>query len=593
MSKTEVATGGAGYYVIPLGEVGEDWRKVVLVNRLLRLGWKVYRNAISLERYPVGSFFIPLGCLSISEKKARAYIDSQAQSLGISTIFCTEALSAKGLEMLIRPHVAVIYSTGEKWALMAMNVLETMGFDVNALSSEDIRQGALDYANITFIPGGAGSDKATDLGPEGEGKLKEFLKRGGGVLGFCGGVALLAKVKDGWGLIDVERNPGKVPKGMHGPIWIKPEKSDHPLWYGYPSEGYPLAVWYGKAISLISDSVKVLGRYDRPTDDFYVDHELSGSFFSEYLPEGIETLDKVYDGYANPATLQGMVAIAEGEYGTGKIIVGYPHPETSGLEGGFLLLANAIYYVTRSQPLCNSPWLPKASGKSYREAEILALAAKLKKAHSSQVLPIAKDLVKFGMNNLYWTTRPNIAWNYIGISGPFYICERLEAYCDEIMRQLNDIPLQIDEVNAKRKHLASKTDKRVKAGLAQVSDRLDCVYRLSGQALSETLEAYHLRMEDNLNDWVRHLKKILLYKQLLAIMKEKDGEPKLIEEITRKSRNLNKEYIGDWRWAYASQKYRDIFITLDSAAYYLSNLKLELVDISLQMDNLQLHISQG
>ncbi|MFH0941970.1 MAG: BPL-N domain-containing protein [Chloroflexota bacterium] len=589
MSYAKAVTGSRGYGVVPLGEVEKDWKKVALTNRLLRLGWDVYRNTTSLNHYPAGSFYIPLGGLPISQARASAYLKKRAQELGISPIFHREALPAGGLVKLVRPRMAVLFATAEKWALMTLNVLEVMGFDVNALGAEDIRQGALDHANILFIPGGSHSDKATDVGPEGEAKVKEFVKRGGGVLGFCGGAALSAQVKEGWGLLAVEREPGKVPKAMHGPIWIKPEVSDHPLWYGYPSRGFPLAPWYGKALHPLSDQVRVLGRYDRPTDDFYIDHELTGSFFSEYLPEEIETLDKVYDGYANPATLQGMVAIAEGEYGAGRIIVGYPHPETPGLEGGFLLLANAVYHVTQNPPLDDRPWLPPASKKSsYNEAEVVSLAASVKEAHSSLVLPIARDLVKFGTNNLYWTPRPHIPWSYIGISGPFYICERLEAYGDEILRQLDDLPRLINEINAKRGRLVPGATPEIKEGLGQVAVRLDGVYRLSGQALSDTLEIYRSRMKVSLTDWAIHFKKILLYLQLLAIMKAKDADQGLIEEVSRKKSELTNEYLGGWRWSQASPKCREIFIALDTASYYLANLKFELVDISLELDKLSL-----
>lgn len=575
-----------GYAVITLGEVTTDWKKVVLVNRLLRLGWEVYRNTVSLNSYSAGSFFVPLGGLPVSEKKARAYLQKQAEGLGIDPVFPAEELPS-GLEKLTRPHLAVLYATGEKWALMTMNVLETMEFDVNALSAEDIRQGALDYANILFIPGGASSDKNADVGPEGEAKVKEFLNRGGGVIGFCGGAALASKVKDGWGLLDVERDPGKVPKAMHGPIWIKPEKSDHPLWYGYPAGGYPLAPWYGKALSPRSDKVRVLGRYDKPTDDFYVDHELTGSFFSELLPEEMATLDKIFDGYTNPENLKGMVAFAEGEYGKGRVVVGYPHPETPGLEGGFLLLANAIYHVTGNPPLEDHPWLPPAGKKSYSEAEFRALAAELKRWHASIVVPVSKDLVKFGISNLYWIPRPHIAWSYVGIGG-FYLCERLEAYGDEILRQLGDIPKVLDEVNTKLRRLAAGKNPEQRDGLARVSERLDGVYRVGGHGLSEALEVYRSGMKDNLSEWALNFKRVLLYQHLLKIMKEEDAEPALVAEITGKHKKLNQEYIGSWRWEGTSPKYRAIFGPLDEVAYYLANLKFDLVDISLELDRLKL-----
>lgn len=583
MGNAKIINIAKGYCVIALGDVKKDWKKVVLVNRLLRMGWDVYRNTVSSGHYTAGSFFIPLSRPSI-----RTYLEEQARDLGIFPVFYEGELPAGRLVKLVRPRIAVLFATGEKWALMTMNVLETLGFDVNALSSENVRQCALNHANILFIPGGSPADKVSDLGPEGEAKVKEFINKGGGVLGFCGGAALLAKIRDGWGILAVERESGKKP-AMHGPIWIKPEKSDHPLWYGYSSQGFPLAPWYGRSLNLLSDEVSILGRYGPPTDDFYIDHDLTGSFFSKYLPEEVETLNKVHNGVADPATLEGKVAIVEGEYGNGRIIVGYPHPETPGLEGGFLLLANAIFYVTQNHPVSDCRWLPAAgSASSFNEKEVLSALEKLKESHSSLVVPIAKDLVKFGINNLYWTPRPHIPWSYIGKSGSFYICERLEAYSDELLRQLGDLSILINEINAKRERLAIRATKEAKDGLGQVTERLNGAYRLAGQALNDTLETYHSRMASGLIDWGTHFKKILLYEQLLRIMKANNAEKSLIEEVSKRHRELNREYIGSWQLTLASEKYRDIFITLDTASYYLSNLKFEMMDSSLQIDKLLL-----
>jgi len=81
VSKDKTIGAIKGYYILPVGEIGEDWKKVVLVNRLLRLGCDVYRNTSPLDNYPAGSFFITFGGLPISESKAGAYLEKQAKEL--------------------------------------------------------------------------------------------------------------------------------------------------------------------------------------------------------------------------------------------------------------------------------------------------------------------------------------------------------------------------------------------------------------------------------------------------------------------------------------------------------------------------------
>lgn len=217
----------------------------------------------------------------------------------------------------------------------------------------------------------------------------------------------------------------------------------------------------------------------------------------------------------------------------------------------------------------------------------MSLLAAVRKAHSSLVVPISKDLVSFGIKNLYWTPRPHIAWSYISISGPFYICERLEAYGDEILRQLDDLPRLINEVNIKHKSLLAFRERpQIKDDLIKVTERLENVYRSSGAALSEILKTYHSLIETSLSDWAMNFKRILLYHQLLAIIKAKDADSSLVEDISRKNRKLTEEYLGGRQWTQGSKKYREIFTPLDITSYHLSNLKFELLDISLQLDNI-------
>ena len=160
-----------GYWVISLSDGESDWTKIILINRLLAFDWDVYRNTALFNRYPAGSFFIPSGGLPVSRERAGDYLEEKARELGISPVFHEEAFPAQGLKKLLRPRVALFYATGEKWSLITLNVLEKMGFEVDALSAEDIRQGALDHANVLFIPGGSHTDKATEVGPKGAAKV--------------------------------------------------------------------------------------------------------------------------------------------------------------------------------------------------------------------------------------------------------------------------------------------------------------------------------------------------------------------------------------------------------------------------------------
>ena len=74
-----------------------------------------------------------------------------------------------------------------------------MGFDVQWVSAEDIRGGALDDFDVVIHPGGSGSKQAAALGEDGRKQVRQFVKRGGGFIGICAG-AYLASAHYPWSL---------------------------------------------------------------------------------------------------------------------------------------------------------------------------------------------------------------------------------------------------------------------------------------------------------------------------------------------------------------------------------------------------------
>lgn len=57
---------------------------------------------------------------------------------------------------------------------------------VRQLCREDLQDGGLDELEILVFPGGSGSGQAKALGESGREIVREFVRRGGGYVGFCG-----------------------------------------------------------------------------------------------------------------------------------------------------------------------------------------------------------------------------------------------------------------------------------------------------------------------------------------------------------------------------------------------------------------------
>lgn len=65
--------------------------------------------------------------------------------------------------------------------------------DVRLVSTSDIANGILEDMDALIIPGGGGSRQYLNLGVENHKRIKEFIERGGGVVGICAGAYLFSE----------------------------------------------------------------------------------------------------------------------------------------------------------------------------------------------------------------------------------------------------------------------------------------------------------------------------------------------------------------------------------------------------------------
>ena len=65
------------------------------------------------------------------------------------------------------------------------------GVEAKFVDGKEIRNGALDSADLLVMPGGKSGVEAAELGEEGQRKLRAFIERGGSYVGSCAGAFLL------------------------------------------------------------------------------------------------------------------------------------------------------------------------------------------------------------------------------------------------------------------------------------------------------------------------------------------------------------------------------------------------------------------
>jgi hypothetical protein len=234
--------------------------------------------------------------------------------------------------------VALLWDKSFLWGYLAVNALRDLGFSFDLLTSETVRNQALNNYRVLFVPGGWASLKSESLGADGREELRRFVSGGGAYLGICGGAGLALQVDEGLGLLPVTRKPmaERLPN-FSGSIRVR-QVSSHSLWWGLPGEA-PFQVWWPSQFELVKpDKIQIVGRYADPESDFYV----SDLNVCETVAARLEweQLEKAYQINLNPERLANEPAIIAGEYGQGRVVLSYPHLETPNDVAGNMALFN-------------------------------------------------------------------------------------------------------------------------------------------------------------------------------------------------------------------------------------------------------------
>ncbi len=187
--------------------------------------------------------------------------------------------------------------------------------EYHTVNAESIRDGVLENADVLLVPGGRGSFKGKELGDAGRLRIREFVQRGGGYVGICGGAFLAASGQD-WSLELVGSRPlvGVVPCGAKGAQSMTDRGSG--------------TVW----VQLSSLGQGLLSMTDSPVPLRYTSGPVFGGGFGSELAEFVVLAR--YDSELVECELQRYTmihrpAIIAAHYGSGHVMLFSPHPEMS------------------------------------------------------------------------------------------------------------------------------------------------------------------------------------------------------------------------------------------------------------------------
>lgn len=254
--------------------------------------------------------------------------------------------------------------------MMTLEAAWSRGLALQPISAAQVAASGLSGVRLLVVPGGWSARKKKALGLPGAAAIARFIDSGGTYLGFCGGAGLALSVPDGLGLIPLSRAAGaqRLP-GLSGPLWVEPAPGaeSHSLW---PPEApaccWPVW-WPGQFEEPHDPAIRVLARYQGPSDELY----LADLALGQTDPEDLPALERDYGLPLDPAPLWGQPAVIEARLGQGRLLLSYPHLDTPGDETAsqalerlwWALLGPEAQERPRTPPQRPSPALSALAGR--------------------------------------------------------------------------------------------------------------------------------------------------------------------------------------------------------------------------------------
>jgi len=183
------------------------------------------------------------------------------------------------------------------------------GVVVRRVGVAELRAGALRQFDVLIVPGGSGSKQAAALGTDGCSAIVDFVRAGGGYMGFCAG-AYLASNNYSWSLKIIDARVIDRKHWKRGTGQVKIELT---------AEGRHLLADRAGLIDIRYANGPLLAPDEDPD---IVDFQSLAHFRTEInkndAPEGV---------------MKDTPAIIAGRFGKGRVFCSSPHPEyTDGLE---------------------------------------------------------------------------------------------------------------------------------------------------------------------------------------------------------------------------------------------------------------------
>ena len=275
----------------------------------------------------------------------------------------------------------VLWDESHLWGLLLARALQSLGlqheFVLGAEIGTRLAGAGKDQPAMLVVPGGNARVKALALGPEGRKAIREYVRKGGHYLGFCGGAGLALSWADpaehvakklatktagvavsasaaaeGLALCPWERGhfDERMQHFMSGHLQMRPalgppgpEEASAPNLARLVPPNLPkeplLPVWWpGRFNPRPENGVATLAAYAQPGPDFW----LADLPIASLPPHIFATWESLYGFCITPTYLEGQPCLVHGQHGAGSYTLSYSHLETPDSPDANLWLVHII-----------------------------------------------------------------------------------------------------------------------------------------------------------------------------------------------------------------------------------------------------------
>lgn len=265
--------------------------------------------------------------ISTRTRQHRQMVSLSLQRIGMIERDLVDQLSPARRKSLTR--VGVFDATGANEAKVISVPDRAENYFACHLGPEDIKPEILEQFDVLVFPGGSGSKQAKAIGEQGREHIRQFAKKGGGVVGICAGAYLCSSHYD-WSLdlvnAAVFNKTVEVPGKGKKSVWFRGPATDVDVEI---NEKGKQAVGLGGLHSIRYQNGPILSAGDHKSLPKY---EVLAHFRSE---------NGIYEQQKN--TMIDAPAIVFAEYGKGRVIAISPHFEST--RGKESVVLKAIDFV--------------------------------------------------------------------------------------------------------------------------------------------------------------------------------------------------------------------------------------------------------